>query len=134
MTDDLTWEDALKIFEAQRQETKKVSFSLKGGKAIAFTIRMLTQQEKDQIESRYLNRLKRNRGNVADPDDLNVLKVEHIKLGVVEGPPGWQPSTQNIKALPAYIRDALADEIGAFQGITEEDAEAFRGVGAGAPG
>jgi hypothetical protein len=133
MTTELKWEEALAAFEQQRKETKTVSFPLKAG-MLTFKIRMLTQQEKDRIESKYLSRLKRNRGNVADPDDLNVLKVEHIKLGVVEGPPGWQPSTQNIEALPAYIRDALADEIGAFQGITEEDAEAFRGVGEGAPG
>ncbi|MDI6720381.1 MAG: hypothetical protein QMD46_12295 [Methanomicrobiales archaeon] len=131
MTAELTWTQALEAFERQRQETRTLAFDVPGGE-IRFVIRALTQLEKDQLEAKALRGRSRNRGGAIGPDEIRTVKVETIKAGIVEGPAGFQPTAENIAALPAHVRDGLADAIGTFHELDEETQRSFRVVGAGA--
>lgn len=127
MTDStVSWEDALAAFETMRTETKPVTFKIGGSRQIAFRIRMLTQAEKDRIEANALRARGKSRNLSMTPEEIAALKYETIRIGVVEGPPGFAPTDEAIRQLPAYIRDGLADAIGAYQDLDEEQSEVFR--------
>jgi len=121
-----TWQDALKAFESMRTETKPVKFPIGPGQEIVFRVRMLTQGEKDRIEANALRARGRSRNAALSPNEIAALKAETIRVGVVEGPEGFAPTTDAITALPAYIRDGLADAIGTYQDLDADTAEIFR--------
>ena len=121
-----TWQDALKAFETMRTETKPVKFTIGPEQEIVFRVRMLTQAEKDRIEANALRARGRSRNAVMTPGEIAALKAETIRIGVVEGPDGFAPTTEAIALLPVYIRDGLADAIGTYQDLDAEQQEVFR--------
>lgn len=124
--DALNWQDALAAFQRQREETRPVSFDLAGGKVV-FRVRMLTQTEKDRVEARAFS--SRGRGKGITETEIRSVKTETLKIGIVEGPPGFAPTAANIEQLPAHIRDGLCDAITAWQDLDEDTEADFRGVG-----
>jgi len=123
----LTWQDAVAVFEQQRTETKPVEFKVGGG-VLRFRVKALTQSERDRIEAKAIKARGRGRGAVT-PEEIRALKAETIRLGMVSGPEGFQPTDADIALLPANIRDGLADAIDRFAELDEETLEDFRGVG-----
>ena len=125
MMSDLSWQDAVAAFERQQSETKDLVFPAGDGE-IRFTVRALSQLERDQIEAKALRMRKRRRGDTVSAEELRALKTEYIRVGVVSGPKGFAPTEENIAMLPAHIRDALADAIQEFAELDEETRIGFR--------
>lgn len=126
MTPDLNWQDACSFFEQQRNETKEIVFSLGTDREIRFVIRLISQADKDRIESSTIKNRSRRHDSGITADDLRGIKHATIKAGVVSGPTGWTGSDQDIAALPATIRDELADSIQQFATLDEETRIGFR--------
>jgi len=61
MMSDLSWQDAVAVFERQQSETKDLVFAAGEGE-IRFTVRALSQLEKDQVEAKAVRMRKRRRG------------------------------------------------------------------------
>ena len=116
---EMNWQDALAAFERQQSETKSVRVALGEGE-IRFEIRQITQMEKDHIEATSLKERRRRRGETMTAEELAALKAAYIRAGVVRGPEGYRNTDEDIAALPAYVRDTLADSV---QGFAELDAE-----------
>lgn len=125
MVSDLSWQDAVATFERQKSETKEMVFAAGEGE-IRFTVRALSQLERDQIEAKALRMQKRRRGDTVSAEELRALKTEYIRVGVVSGPEGFAPTEENIAMLPAHIRDALADAVQEFAELDEETRIGFR--------
>ena len=129
MTDkSLSWEEALQEFRRQREETKTVEFPVGSG-TVQFRIRQLTQADKDRIEERALRA--RGRGGAISAAELARLKRDYIRAGVVEGPPGFALTSEDLDALPVYIRDGLADATERWHTLDEDTEADFRLVGEG---
>lgn len=122
---ELNWQDAQAAFERQQSESKEVRFAV-GEDEIAFEIRQITQLEKDQIEAKSLKERRRRRGETMTAEELAALKSAYIRAGVVSGPAGYSNSDEDIAALPAYVRDALADAVQGFAELDEETRIGFR--------
>ena len=125
MMSDLSWQDAVATFERQQSETKEMVFAAGEGE-IRFTVRALSQLERDQIEAKALRMRKRRRGDAVSAEELGALKTEYIRVGVVSGPTGFTPTEENVALLPAHIRDALADAVQGFAELDEETRIGFR--------
>lgn len=122
---DLSWQDAVAAFDRLQSETKDLVFPVGDGE-IRFTVRALSQLERDQIEAKALRMRKRRRGDTVSAEELRALKTEYIRVGVVSGPEGFAPTEENIAILPAHIRDALADAVQEFAELDEETRIGFR--------
>ncbi len=122
---DLSWQDAVATFERQKSETKEMVFAVSEGE-IRFTVRALSQLERDQVEAKAVRMRKRRRGDTVSAEELRSLKTEYIRVGVVSGPEGFAPTEENIAMLPAHIRDALADAVQEFAELDEETRIGFR--------
>jgi hypothetical protein len=125
MMADLSWQDAVAVFERQQSETKDLVFAAGDGE-IRFRVRALSQLERDQVEAKALRMRKRRRGNTVSAEELGALKTEYIRVGVVSGPTGFTPTEENVALLPAHIRDALADAVQSFAELDEETRIGFR--------
>jgi len=125
MMSDLSWQDAVAAFERQQSETKEMVFAAGEGE-IRFTVRALSQLERDQVEAKAVRMRKRRRGDTVSAEELGALKTEYIRVGVVSGPSGFAPTKENIAMLPAHIRDALADAVQEFAELDEETRIGFR--------
>ncbi len=122
---DLSWQDAVAAFDRLQSETKDLVFPVGDGE-IRFTVRALSQLERDQIEAKAIRMQKRRRGDTVSAGELGALKTEYIRVGVVSGPEGFTPTEENIALLPAHIRDELADAIQGFAELDEETRIGFR--------
>lgn len=122
---DLSWQDAVAAFDRLQSETKDLVFPVGDGE-IRFTVRALSQLERDQIEAKAVRMRKRRRGDTVSAEELGALKTEYIRAGVVSGPAGFAPTEENIAMLPAHIRDALADAVQEFAELDEETRIGFR--------
>lgn len=122
---DLSWQDAVAAFDRLQSETKDLVFPVGDGE-IRFTVRALSQLERDQIEAKAVRMRKRRRGDTVSAEELGALKTEYIRAGVVSGPAGFAPTEENIAILPAHIRDALADAVQEFAELDEETRIGFR--------
>ena len=125
MMSDLSWQDAVATFERQQSETKEMVFAAGEGE-IRFTVRALSQLERDQVEAKAVRMRKRRRGDTVSAEELGALKTEYIRVGVVSGPAGFAATEENIALLPAHIRDALADAVQEFAELDEETRIGFR--------
>ena len=122
---DLSWQDAVAAFDRLQSETKDLVFPAGDGE-IRFTVRALSQLERDQVEAKAVRMRKRRRGDTVSAEELRALKTEYIRFGVVSGPEGFAPTEENIAMLPAHIRDALADAVQGFAELDEETRIGFR--------
>ena len=122
---DLSCKDAVATFERQKRETKDLVFPAGDGE-IRFTVRALSQLERDQLEAKALRMRKRRRGDTVSAEELRALQTEYIRVGVVSGPEGFAATEENIAMLPAHIRDALADAVQEFAELDEETRIGFR--------
>lgn len=121
----MTWQDAIAAFDRQSAETKSVVIGIGGGE-IVFEVRAITQLEKDTIEARSLKERRRRRGETMTAEELAALKAAYIRAGVVRGPTGYTNSDADIAALPANVRDLLADSVQGFAELDEETRLCFR--------
>ena len=122
---DLSWQDAVAAFDRLQSETKVLVFAAGEGE-IRFTVRALSQLERDQVEAKAVRMRKRRRGDTVSAEELGALKIEYIRTGVVDGPAGFAPTEENISLLPSHIRDALADAVQGFAELDEETRIGFR--------
>lgn len=122
---DLSWQDAVVAFDRLQSETKALVFPAGDGE-IRFTVRALSQLERDQVEAKAVRMRKRRRGDTVSAEELRALKTEYIRVGVVSGPTGFTPTEENVALLPAHIRDALADAVQGFAELDEETRIGFR--------
>ena len=122
---DISWQDAVAVFERQQSETKVLVFAAGDGE-IRFRVRALSQLERDQVEAKAVRMRKRRRGDTVSAEELGALKIEYIRTGVVDGPAGFVPTEENISLLPSHIRDALADAVQEFAELDEETRIGFR--------
>lgn len=126
MMADLSWQDAVAVFERQQSETKDLVFAAGDGE-IRFRVRALSQLERDQVEAKAVRMRKRRRGDTVSAEELGALKTEYIRVGVVSGPDGFDSRDEDhVALLPAHIRDALADAVQSFAELDEETRIGFR--------
>jgi len=122
---ELNWQDAVAAFDRQASQTKTIRIAVEN-EEVAFEVRQITQMEKDHIEATSLKERRRRRGDTMTAEELAALKAAYIRAGVVRGPEGYRNTDEDIAALPAYVRDALADGVQSFAELDEESRLCFR--------
>lgn len=120
-----TWDQLQQKFEELRNSRKRIAYNIDGLVA-EFVIRELTQAEVDEIDAATVKVRTERRGTEMD-FDTGAGKDLYIQRGVAEGPPGWNGTERDIRSLPAWVREDLADKVQKWSTLDAETAIGFRG-------
>lgn len=125
----LDWQAAAGVAQAKRSARKRVVFENYDGQGrpLVFTVRQLTQEERDRISEAAVEIGGRGRTRDVRIKQRDV-KVETLRCGIVEGPTGFAVTETNIALLDPDVVDELVDAIDGFSRLEDEHRVAFRGL------